>query len=139
VIVHTFEGLQALSGPTPAWSVPGSSLHLYDRHQTYAEIYRTQPNVRICVDFLARNIGEPSLHVFRRLSHTDRARLIDHDLATWLGKPNPATCSYRLIEGLIGDLGQASANMKVLSIAPLLREAIRRIHVGESVSVLFHL
>jgi phosphoribosylpyrophosphate synthetase len=27
--------------------------------------------------------------------------------------------------------------MKVLSIAPLLAEAIRRIHVGESVSVLF--
>jgi ribose-phosphate pyrophosphokinase len=28
-------------------------------------------------------------------------------------------------------------NMKVLSVAPLLAEAIRRIHVGESVSVLF--
>ena len=28
-------------------------------------------------------------------------------------------------------------NMKILSIAPLLAEAIRRIHVGESVSVLF--
>jgi ribose-phosphate pyrophosphokinase len=29
------------------------------------------------------------------------------------------------------------SNMKILSIAPLLAEAIRRIHVGESVSVLF--
>ena len=28
-------------------------------------------------------------------------------------------------------------NMKILSIAPLLAEAIRRIHIGESVSVLF--
>jgi ribose-phosphate pyrophosphokinase len=28
-------------------------------------------------------------------------------------------------------------NMTILSIAPLLAEAIRRIHVGESVSVLF--
>jgi ribose-phosphate pyrophosphokinase len=28
-------------------------------------------------------------------------------------------------------------NMKILSIAPLLAETIRRIHVGESVSVLF--
>jgi phosphoribosylpyrophosphate synthetase len=27
--------------------------------------------------------------------------------------------------------------MKVLSIAPLLAEAIRRIHVGESISALF--
>ncbi len=30
-------------------------------------------------------------------------------------------------------------NMKVLSIAPLLAEAIRRIHTGDSVSVLFDL
>ena len=27
--------------------------------------------------------------------------------------------------------------MRILSIAPLLAEAIRRIHIGESVSVLF--
>ena len=28
-------------------------------------------------------------------------------------------------------------NMKILSIAPLLAEAIRRIHIGKSVSMLF--
>jgi ribose-phosphate pyrophosphokinase len=28
-------------------------------------------------------------------------------------------------------------NMKILSIAPLLAEAVRRIHIGQSVSVLF--
>jgi len=28
-------------------------------------------------------------------------------------------------------------NMKILSIAPLLAETIRRIHIGESVSALF--
>ncbi len=30
-------------------------------------------------------------------------------------------------------------NMTILSIAPLLAEAVRRIHIGESVSVLFDL
>jgi ribose-phosphate pyrophosphokinase len=33
--------------------------------------------------------------------------------------------------------GKRLPNMKILSIAPLLAEAIRRIHVGQSVSVLF--
>jgi ribose-phosphate pyrophosphokinase len=33
--------------------------------------------------------------------------------------------------------GKRLPNMKIISIAPLLAEAIRRIHVGKSVSVLF--
>jgi ribose-phosphate pyrophosphokinase len=33
--------------------------------------------------------------------------------------------------------GKRLPNMKILSIAPLLAEAIRRIHIGESVSGLF--
>jgi len=106
VIVRTFEGLQALTNPPPRWSgSSGGSLDLYDYRHTYAEIYRTQPNVRICVDFLARNIAHVGLQVFRRVSDTDRVRLVDHDLARWLGKPNPATRRYRLIESLVSDLG----------------------------------
>jgi HK97 family phage portal protein len=106
VIVRTFDGLQALTTPAPRWTPSSSSsLTLYDYRQTYAEIYRTQPNVRICVDFLARNIAHVGLQVFRRVSDTDRVRLVDHDLARWIGKPNPATRRYRLIESLVSDLG----------------------------------
>jgi HK97 family phage portal protein len=106
VIVRTFDGLQALTTPQPTWSPSSSSsLTLYDYRHTYAEIYRTQPNVRICVDFLARNIAHVGQQVFRRVSDTDRVRLVDHDLARWLGKPNPATRRYRLIESLVSDLG----------------------------------
>lgn len=70
----------------------------------YASIYATQPNVRICVDFLARNIAQLGYHVFRRVSDTDRERLIDHELAQWIAKPNPVTTSYRLFESTIADL-----------------------------------
>lgn len=106
MIVRTFDGLQALTTPAPRWASPsGGSVTLYDYRHTYAEIYRTQPNVRICVDFLARNIAHVGLQVFRRVSETDRVRLVDHDLARWLGKPNPATRRYRLIESLVSDLG----------------------------------
>jgi HK97 family phage portal protein len=105
VIVRTFEGLQALTPPTPTWSSSSHAVQTYDRHEAYAEIYRTQPNVRICVDFLARNYALIPQQVFRRVSDTDRVRLADHDLERWLGHPNPATSGYRLKESLMGDLG----------------------------------
>ena len=74
----------------------------------YATIYKTQPNVRTCVDFLARNIAQLGLHVFRTVSDTDRERLRDHPLAQVIARPLPPehkVTRYRLIETLLGDLG----------------------------------
>ena len=86
-----------------------TGVRLYDTYfYDYATLYRTQPNVRTCVDFLSRNIAQLGLHVFRRVSDTDRVRLIDHPLATLLGRPMPKqfkVTTYRLIESLMGDLG----------------------------------
>jgi HK97 family phage portal protein len=103
--------LGELQSLTPSWQ-PGttrSSVHFYDRfNYDYATLYRTQPNVRTCVDFLARNIAQLGLHVFRRISDTDRERLTEHGLAKLLGMPLPASMKvtrYRLIEALISDLG----------------------------------
>lgn len=105
MIVRTFEGLHSLTTPVPSWGSPSHSLNFYGLNQAYADIYRTQPNVRICIDFLARNIAQLSPHVYRRVSDTDRIRLVDHDLARWLSKPNPSTRRYRLFENLVGDMG----------------------------------
>jgi HK97 family phage portal protein len=80
----------------PPWS--------YGWSRAYAMIYATQPAVRTCVDFLARNIAQLGLQVFRRISDTDRVRLTDHPLADWIEHPNPYTTRYRLIESLVGDL-----------------------------------
>lgn len=84
-------------------------VRMYDRRsQSYAEVYRTQPNVRTPVDFRARNIAQLGLHVFRRVSDTDRVRLTDHPLARLLARPLPSQMKmtrYRLIEFLLGDLG----------------------------------
>jgi len=106
-IVSSFGALQAITSRQPALfqGASGGSLDLYGLNQAYAEIYRTQPNVRICVEFLARNIAQLSLPVYRRLSDNDRERLPDHDLAKWLSNPNPTTTRYRLIESLVSDLG----------------------------------
>ncbi len=104
-VVQTINGLTDL---TPNWwpTVSYGSLKMYDQYNyDYATLYRTQPNVRTCVDFLARNIAQLGLHVFQRVSETDRKRLRDHPLAALIRKPNPWTTRYRLIESLMGDLG----------------------------------
>jgi HK97 family phage portal protein len=96
-------------GWTPSTSYGYGSVQLYDRfYYDYATLYRTQPNVRTCVDFLARNVAQLGLHVFRRVSETDRQRLRDHPLALLLAQPLPPehkVTRYRLIESLMGDLG----------------------------------
>lgn len=105
-IVSSFGALKAMAPPQPTWRGSSSaSLPLYGLSQSYYKLYETQPNVRICVDFLARNLAELNRPVYRRVSDTDRVRLNGHDLARWLKKPNPATTRYRLFEDLVTDLG----------------------------------
>lgn len=105
-IVRSFGVVEAIDNETSPWvSSSGGSVSLYGAAQAYEQIYRSQPNVRICVDFLARNIAQLGLPVYRRISDTDRERLSDHELSQWLSRPNPATTRYRLIEDLMSDLG----------------------------------
>lgn len=108
-IVQSFGALQALSPAPPAWQLAGHSGGALDLYGTtlasYAEIYRTQPNIRIGIDFVARNVAQLGIHVFRRVSETDRVRLPDHELSQWLTRPNPWTTRFRLIESLLQDLG----------------------------------
>ena len=73
--------------------------------EQYGLMFATDPNLRIPISFLAGNVAQLGIHVFRRISDTDRVRLADHQLAQWLAKPNPGTTTYRLIEALLGDLG----------------------------------
>ncbi len=87
------------------WPGVASSLTFYDRYTyDYQTIYRTQPAVRTVVDFLGRNIAQLGLHLYRRVSDTDRQRLTDHALAILLGTPNPITTTYRLIDATVQDL-----------------------------------
>lgn len=76
-----------------------------DYFADYAAIWKTQPAVRTVVSFLARNIASLGLHAFRRVSDTDRERLIDHPLADLLGRPNPYTTRFRLMRSTVHDVG----------------------------------
>ncbi len=106
-VVQSIAGLVDLQ---PNWTSTASygSLAMYDSYSyAYSYLYRTQPNVRTCVDFIARNVAQIGLHTFRRLSETDRQRLrdLDHGMAWTLAHPNPWTTPYRLIEGMVADFG----------------------------------
>lgn len=70
----------------------------------YEALWRTQPQVRTVVSFLARNIAQLGLHVFERVSDVDRQRLREHPLAETLAHPNPRTTRYRLIAATVADM-----------------------------------
>jgi HK97 family phage portal protein len=90
---------------TPAPQPARSMLWAEGHALAYEAIWRTQPHVRTCVSFLARNIAQLGLHTFRRISDVDRQRLNDHPLAQLLNKPNPRTGRHRSIDALVNDLG----------------------------------
>ncbi|WP_331445857.1 phage portal protein [Streptomyces xanthochromogenes] len=70
----------------------------------YETIWRTQPQVRTVIGFLARNIAQLGIHTFRRVSDTDRERLTDHPLARLLASPMPGMTGYRFVERMVSDV-----------------------------------
>lgn len=101
-----------ITGLSSPWWSPGpqrTSVEMYNRYfYDYATLYRTQPNVRTCIDFLARNVAQLGLHVYRRLSDTNRERLTDHELTRIIDRPLPPkykVTRFKLINSLVSDLG----------------------------------
>lgn len=107
----TVQSLGEYMNLNPLWSPwpDRTGVFMYDQYnRTYSEMYRSQPNIRTCVDFLSRNIAQLGLQVFRRISNTDRERLLDHPLTKLLNMPLPPVMKvtkYRHIESTMGDLG----------------------------------
>ncbi|GAA2046327.1 hypothetical protein GCM10009800_37380 [Nocardiopsis rhodophaea] len=83
-----------------------SSVQLGNEWVELGEIYRRQPQVRTVVGFLARNVAQLGLHVYRRVSDTDRERVTDHPLARLLARPLPQTklTRYHLLFRVAADL-----------------------------------
>ena len=73
---------------------------------TYQQIWRAQPQLRTVVAFLARNVAQLGIDVYRRVSDTDRVKLRDHPVAKMLNHPMPETklTKYRLLSQIMHDL-----------------------------------
>ncbi len=126
-VLQSFGELLVLE--SESYPVLRRTIQMYDQYSyDYATLYRTQPNVRTCVDFIARNIAQLGLHVYRRISDVDRRRLIDHALAKTLNRPNLFTTRYRMISETMSDLGvyfnaywlklRAGAQLQLVRIPP---------------------
>lgn len=100
--VVTEGAMVALSKPM---SMPTTTIRLSDTFTAdYAQLWRTQGAVRTTTSFLARTISDLGLHLYRRVSDTDRVRVTDHPIAQLISKPNPRTTPYRLMNALVHDL-----------------------------------
>lgn len=71
---------------------------------TVPELWTGQPHLRTVVAFRARNVAHLGLHVFERVSDTDRKRDRSSPLAVALRAPDLEATTYDLIFGLVGDL-----------------------------------
>lgn len=67
-------------------------------------LYRTQPHLRTVISFLARNIAQLPLHMYERVSDTDRRRVTSGPAAELLGSPNPDQTQYELLFQTVADL-----------------------------------
>lgn len=81
---------------------PGVPLLSY-RQEQVEHLWRTQPNVRKVVDFIARNVASIPLHTFERVSDTDRQRVTGHPLSDVLAAPQPGVSPFRFWHGIISD------------------------------------
>lgn len=73
---------------------------------TYEQIWRSQPALRTVVSFLARNVAQLPLDVYRRRSDFDRVKDNTHPLARLLENPLPGSTwtKYRLLSWTVHEL-----------------------------------
>ena len=73
---------------------------------TYQQLWRAQPQLRTVVSFLARNVAQLGIDVYRRVSDTDRVKVRDHPVARLLERPYPESkwTKYRLLNVIMHEL-----------------------------------
>lgn len=106
-MTYTISGGSLVAIHKPTYQAPTSVRLSEDYTADYAAIYASQPEVRVVVDFIARNIAQLALQTFRRVGDNDRKRLqaSDSPVAAILARPNPFTTTRRLIRDTISDRG----------------------------------
>lgn len=69
-----------------------------------ADLYRTQPNLRAVVGFLADNAASVPWKVYDRVADGDRVRVTDSPAARLLARPNDHTTAYEWRRALFSDM-----------------------------------
>ena len=69
-----------------------------------AQLYRTQPNLRAVISFLADNAAQVPIKIYERASDTDRPRVLDSPAALLMSKPNPDMTPYEFKRWMYSDI-----------------------------------
>jgi HK97 family phage portal protein len=101
VLAEPYEPYMGSGGIFPV-ADPGYAL-LTGQRSTVEAVWRSQPNVRKVVDFVARNVASIPIHAFDRVSDTDRRRLTDHPLADVIRQPRSRMSAYRFWHSVLSD------------------------------------
>lgn len=86
-----------------AWLL-GTDLGVQVANMSVAELYRSQPNLRAVVSFMADNAAQVPLKVHNRVSDADRPRVLDSPAAKLLAYPNADMTAYELRRSIYSDL-----------------------------------
>ena len=73
-------------------------------HMDAAQLYRTQPNLRVVISFLADNAAQIPIKVYERASDTDRPRVLESPAAKLLTNPNPDMTAFEFKRWMYSDL-----------------------------------
>jgi HK97 family phage portal protein len=68
------------------------------------KLYTTQPEVRTCVDFLSRNIGQLPIKAYNRVGDNERTRISEGPLAATLAMPAPGVTKTKWLQQLVSDI-----------------------------------
>lgn len=98
-----FNGLRNLFRPRYFYFYGGDCGASVDQLNA-AQLYRTQPNLRAVISFLADNAAQIPLKVYDRASDTDRPRVTDSTAALLLAHPNPDMTAYEFKRWMYSDL-----------------------------------
>lgn len=73
-------------------------------HMDAAQLYKTQPNLRAVISFLADNAAQIPIKVYERASDTDRPRVLESPAAQLLSNPNPDMTAFEFKRWMYSDL-----------------------------------
>ena len=106
--------LRRIVAPTYNITITGGSVPIVGGMDA-AELYRTQPNLRAVVGFLADNAASVPWKVYDRVSDTDRVRVTDSTAALLLSRPNPSMTGYELRRRIFADLYLADKFLSIIT------------------------
>lgn len=98
-----FSGIRNLLRPRITY-IYGGDYGVNVANMDAAQLYRTQPNLRAVVSFLADNAAQIPIKVYERASDTDRPRVHDSPAALLLKSPNPDMTAYEFKRWMYSDL-----------------------------------